>query len=418
MNIMPNQPYCKLRSLTGMMVVILLTFFCFHQTIYAQNKKEELKEKRQKLLSDIDLSKKMIKKTRSNRKQSLEELKSLQKQIEIREQLINNLNEEIVLINKDMEETNQVISSFESDLEDLKKEYANMVYYAYKNLSTQKKLAFIFSASSFNQAYNRMQYLRDYADFRKRQARLIREVKQKLEEKVADLEAKREEKKALLAKQNRQKEKLRQSKAEKDELIAKLKDKEEDLRTEIEEKKETAEELDKAIKKIIRKEIEAAKKRKKEEDDKSALDRTPGASELSADFANNQNKLPWPVEEGLIASTFGEHYHPVLKGIKTKNNGINIKTTENSQIFSVFEGTVLNVVYNPGFQRAVIVRHGEYFTVYSNLKEMYVEKGDQIETGDPLGIVYTDPNDGKTELHFEVWKGTEKLNPELWLTNK
>jgi septal ring factor EnvC (AmiA/AmiB activator) len=400
--------------LAGLFLILINPQIGLSQT----NKKKELKEKRQKLLDDIELSRKMFKKTRENRKESLEELENLQKQVQIRQRLINNISQEIALINKNMEETNQIISSFEGDLDNLKQEYAKMVRYAYKNLSAQNKLAFIFSAESFNRAYNRLQYFRQYKEFREEQARLIKEVKQKLENKVEDLEKKKQEKEALLAKQSQQREKLRKTKEQKDELVTKLKDKEENLRAEIKEKKQTAEELDQAIKKIIRKEIREAKKQSQEKEETDALDQTPGAAELSADFSNNQNKLPWPVDKGLIASTFGEHYHPVLKGIKTKNNGINIKTSENSRVYSVFEGTVLNVVYNPGFQRAVIVRHGQYFTVYSNLKEIYVQEGDKLTTGDTVGIVYTDPNDGKTELHFEVWKGTEKLNPELWLVNK
>ena len=379
--------------------------------------KEELQQKRKKLLKDIELSKSMLSEIKQNQKESLHRLQTLQKQIQLREEIISNINKEISLLSKNIDETSGVVTSLENDLKELKAEYARMIYHAYKNQSSQSQLMFVFAAESFNEAFKRLLYLRDITEFRRRQAELIEEIKAVLESKLADLGQKRDEKQELLAKQSAQKSKMKDEISQKDNLIAKLKTKEKSIKKDIGNKEKAAQKLDDAIAEIIRKEIEEARRRAAElaaKEGSKAMALTPEAAKLSASFASNKGKLPWPVERGLIASTFGEHYHPVVK-VKTFNNGVNIQTNEKSVVRAVFEGTVVRVLYVPNYHRVVLVSHGDYFTLYSNLSEAFVKAGDKISTKEALGVVYTDSAEGKTEVHFEIWRNMDKLNPELWL---
>ncbi len=187
-----------------------------------------------------------------------------------------------------------------------------------------------------------------------------------------------------------------------------LKEKERELVAEIEQKKETARELKKTIEDLIKKQMEAAKEEGK-------LSLTPEASKLSANFKKNKGKLPWPVDKGVITSSFGKHPHPVLERVEVKNNGVDIKSNKGASVRAVFSGKVKNVMYNPSFHRAVMIQHGNYFTVYSNLSEVFVEAGQEVGTKQSIGKVYYNEDKGKAQIHLEVWKGTETLNPQEWL---
>ncbi|MEX2588625.1 MAG: peptidoglycan DD-metalloendopeptidase family protein [Chitinophagales bacterium] len=400
-------------------LAIAILFFCL--PIYGQQR-SALEKERKQLLKEIDLTKQLLQETSVSKKKSLSQLTTLEKQIELRQEIIINISKELASLNATIKETETVITSLEQDLEELKESYAQLLIYAYKNRSEINELIFIFSSKNFNDAFNRMKYLQRYGEFRKTQAQLIENTKKTLSGKLSDLEKKKNEKQRLLNDQKRQKEKLDNEKSEKDKLIDDLLSQERQLKKDLKKKQSSAEKLNKKIEEIIQREIEiarqkaeAAKKEKKEGSD--ALRDTPESAKLSADFASNMGKLPWPVQKGIISSRFGKHVHPILK-VETFNNGIDIKTNQNAEVRAVFDGEVVSVVYNPGFQRAIIIRHGEYFTVYSNLKDVLLKTGDAVKAKQTIGAVYTDEEENKTEVHLEVWKGTKKLNPALWIYNQ
>ncbi len=392
---------------------ILLLYFgaLFSQT------RSDLEKKRSTLLKDIELTNHLLSETKQNKDVSLNELEMLEKQIDNREALIRNIAAQINILEKTISEKGSIIIALEKDLASLKVEYGKMIYYTYKNQQAYNKLFFIFSSSSLNEAYNRLNYLKRYTTYRKKQAILIQRIKQTLSDKLNELSDQKNKKVNLLASQLKQKGKLDQEKTDKGTLIGKLRKQEKQLLTKLYNKRKAAEKLDKAIADIIKKELEAARK-KSNKDKEAGIDLTPESAILSENFTNNKGKLPWPVERGIITHNFGERDHPVLKGVKIQNNGIDIKTTSNATVRAVFEGQVVEVFSNPSFHKAVMIKHGEFYTVYTNLKEVFVKKGDKIQIKQIIGLVYTDTEISKTEVHFELWKGFEKLNPAYWISGK
>ncbi|MBL4716351.1 MAG: peptidoglycan DD-metalloendopeptidase family protein [Bacteroidia bacterium] len=393
---------------------MLLGFILTFEISSAQNitnlEKQRIQKEKEKnqLHKDIELGNKLLEETKKTKSVSLNQLQVLNKQIQARKRLIHVINSEIVVLNKQIVEINEVIKSLERDLQSLKDEYAKMIYHAYKNKDSYSRLMFLFAAEDFKQAYHRLKYLQQFSHHRKTQAKLIIRTKESLSNKVSDLEFKKNEKNELLKSKQLENRTLKVEKTNKTKLISNLKAKESELKKEIQAKQRAAQRLNKAIEDIIRKEIESRRKKKE-------IDLTPEAKALSNKFETNKGKLPWPVEKGLITGVFGKQSHPVLKGIEINNNGIDIKTNKGSEVRAIFDGTVTGVVSIPGANKAVIIRHGEYLSVYSNLKKVYVNRGDKVSTKEHIGLVHTNNLDGNAEVHFEIWKNTTKLNPALWI---
>lgn len=406
-------------------IVVLSSSF-----ITAAQDRTRLEKERKRLEQEIEFTKKLLKETSASKELSLSQLQTLRRQIQLREKVIASISRELVMLDEQLDETNSIIRALEKDLDNLKKEYAGMLYNMYKNRSALNQLIFLFNARSFNDAFARIRYLQQFSEFRRKQAQLIEETRLTLERKRQEQIGRKSEKQKLLDAEQGQRTKLSEEMQEKDRMVATLRQQEKKLKQDLEKKKQDADLLSRKIEELILKEIKAAEeaeaKRKAEEETKAAaapkkaaktsvLSLTPEAAKLSAEFSSNQGRLPWPVERGIIAETFGTHPHPVLKHVTVVNNGIDIKTHENAKVRSLFQGKVITTMYNPGFQRAVMVRHGEYFTVYSNLSEVFVRSGEEVATRQPIGLVYTDEKDGSSKVHLEIWKGTQKLNPALWI---
>lgn len=375
--------------------------------MWAQSKKD-LEAQKDQIQKDIIYKNKLLEETKKNKELSVSQLVLLNKKISSREDLIRTINREIRAIDKQIEETNMLISSMEKDLQNLKEEYAKMVYYAYKNKSSYDKLMFIFSADDFNQAYKRLMYYQQYAKYREHQAEMIKKTQEALNGKIKELQQIRLEKQALLNQERSERNSLAKEKTEKQGVVNALQNDEKKLKAEIDKKKKEAVKLQKAIQKMIEEEIAREKAKGKE-----AL--TPEAKALSDNFALNKSKLPWPVEKGEITGKYGKQAHPILKGIEIQNNGIDISTTKGAMARAVFDGEVTKVMIIPGVGKVVMVRHGEYYTVYSNLKETFVQKGDKVKTKQEIGTVITDENKGLTEVHFEIWKRQTIMNPVDWI---
>jgi septal ring factor EnvC (AmiA/AmiB activator) len=288
-------------------------------------------------------------------------------------------------------------------------------------------LLFIFSAKSFNDAWQRIKYIRRYSTYKRLQADMIKSTVNNLSIKKSDLQVQVKEKNILLNEEQKQKLKLAKEKAEQDKIVKSFSKQEKKLKADLAAKKKEQEKINKAIKDAIKKEIANAAKANPNaktgtgstsSTSSSNLTLTPEAKELSNSFAGNQGKFPWPVAKGEILESFGRHQHPVLTHTETNNNGIDIKTNQGASVTTIFKGTVVSVLTNPIYHRAVLVRHGEYFTVYSNLETVNVKAGDVLTNKQVIGKAFTDSETGITMVHLEVWKGTVFMNPELWLLRK
>tara|TARA_Y100001980_G_C14556844_1_gene351251 strand:+ start:50439 stop:51635 length:1197 start_codon:yes stop_codon:yes gene_type:complete len=390
-------------------VCVILIFFLIQAPVFGQKTKTELEKEKRENLQKIAEAEKILAETEKEKRATVGQLRALNQQISAREGLINSLNQEVRLIDSEMGDLGVIVKALQRDLEILKEEYAAMIYSAYKTNHGFNKITFLFSASTFNQLFQRLKYLEQYGEARKNQAAQIEAVSKELISQRNQLEVKRREQNVILSQQIAENKKLLSLKTKQNSLIANLSQREKELSKELAARKKAVDELDNLIAEVVRKEIERSK----------SLSSAALANEeqLSSVFESNKNKLNWPVSPGFISQKFGRQPHPVLKGIMEDNPGVNIQTSPNVPVKSVFDGKVIQKVFVPGMNNAVIIQHGEYYTLYAKLKEVNVKIGQPIAANDVIGTVYTD-NTGLSELHFEVWKQRIKLNPEQWLLIK
>lgn len=388
-------------------LILLLSF-----TATAQNKTQLEKEKNENL-KKIKEAQEILAQTRTERKSSLGQLNALIQQIEGRESLIKSISKEIKLLDKQIGDLSTIVVSLESDLENLKKEYASMVYSAAKASRGHNTLTFIFSSNTFHQFLMRLKYMEQYANARKHQVDLIEKVKETLYSQRQSIEKKKLEQKILLSEQITENNNLIALRAQQSNLIKSLNKKEIELKKELAARKSAVDKLNSLIADLVKKEIEKTAKGKAS----SKIGLTPEAAMLSASFEGNKSKLLWPVASGFISNKFGKQPHPILKGVEVDNLGVGIQTNKDEEVRSVFDGKVKAVASVPGMNNVVILQHGEYHTVYARLKTVNVKTGQQVKAKDILGSVYTD-KDGIAELQFQVWKNDQKLDPQSWLFMK
>jgi len=385
---------------------------------FAQNK-QALQEKKKKLQQEINFTNQLLEKTEKSKYTSLNQLRQLNKKISSRQALISTMEQEIQFIADSIDLQNNFIDSLNNELETLKDEYAEMIRNAYRNKSSYDKLMFIFSAENFNQAFKRLKYFQQYAQYRQAQAQTIEETQIEIDAQIKLLEAIKKSNEALLQAKLNERNTLAQEKSKQQIVVNTLNGKERQLKNQLKEKQEASRKITKAIERIIAEEIRKAREaaRKAGEKDKG-FPLTPEARELSNSFASNKGKLPWPVPEGVITSAYGVHPHPTLKAVKTTNNGIDISTKSGNMGRSVFNGSVTSVFIIPGAGKGVIISHGEYFTTYSPFKEVFVSTNDKVETKQNLGVLITEKGENSSVMHLEIWKVMDKLDPESWIFKK
>lgn len=408
-------------------VGLVLLLFIFSLPLYAQtkNNKKELEKKKEQLLKEIDETNRLLKQNAKNKNATKAQLDALAKKLKARQELINTINQQLNELSGAITETSNQISSLQNRMQQLKKNYAAMIRYAYKNQNGYQRMMFVFSSDDFNQAFKRIKYLQEYSAFRKKQAAEIEDTQIKLGVKKTELEQQKQEKTVLKVGEEREKKNLTQEKQQQEQLMKNLSSQEKLLRKQLAEKQAQKKKLEAAIEAAIKKEIEAARKKaaaagKKNVTKENAISMmlTPEAQKLSSNFAGNRGSLPWPVEQGVISEYFGEHAHPTLKGVTIKNDGIDITTNKGASSRSIFQGEVTAVINLPGSGSAVIIRHGEYLSVYSNLETVAVKKGDNVSTKQKIGTVSDDDDKAKGLINLQIWKGFDKLNPQVWLARR
>ena len=410
-----------MRSSKIFIVIIIVPIFCFSQN------KDQLKEQKKAIENEISYTTSLLEKTKENKQASLQYISYLNKKISSQERLIQISNIELSLIKKQINKlenqilfTEQQIDKKSKEILALKNEYGKMLYSLQKNKNDRNSLMFIMSSETFNQAYKRVLYLREYSRMRKAQTLQIIKSQDSLSASSERLILQKQlisEKKTesidLISSKRNNLNKILESKQEKDSKVAKLQKSEKIFLRKIKDQQKQARLIEEKIKRIIEEEIRLAREKLKTENNSISL--TPEAQLLSDQFSANKGNMPWPLEQGLIVSYFGKQKHHVFGNVETFNNGINIATNENAIIRSVFNGKVSRIFFIKGEGKAVLINHGEYFTVYSGLKTVSVKLGDEVLTKEQIGTVLTDNSEKKTELHFEIWQGYDKLNPSLWL---
>jgi septal ring factor EnvC (AmiA/AmiB activator) len=391
--------------------IFLLLVFFFVILLANGQSLDELRKKKEKTNEQIKYTTKLLEEARKNEKQTLNKYKILNKQIELRTSLITGINSEVGVLADFIDQNAWLVSSLNSDLEELKKEYASMIVFAQKNQTNYSKLLFVLSANSFNQAYKRLMYLRQYTEYRKRQAELIQWIRDLIQVKVSRLEKQRSEKETLLQAKKREADQLNQEKKQQGNYLTTLQQKQKEFEKKLREQQQIENQLSREIQRIIAEEVNKAKA-----SGKTSYEMTPEQKLVSGQFEQNKRRLPWPVERGVITDHFGIHEHAVLKNIQVQNNGIDISTAHGAIARSVFAGEVSRVFKVTGGNVAVIIRHGKYLTVYSNLVNVLVKSGDKVSLKQTIGTIGTDADDdSKTVLKFQIWKESEKLDPEGWI---
>lgn len=417
---------------------ILLFAFCYF-SVQSQNDKKLLQENKKKIEQEIRFTNQLLKETKKDKQNSLNQLIVLKNQINKREELITNISQEINVINSEINYTQNSVDKLIKDLSDLKAEYAKMIIAANKNRGSNNILMFIFASENFNQAFQRVKYYKQYSSFRKAQAQLIINKQTELSKKRLELQTQKQSQNQLLANNQTEKIQLTQEQEAKNKTVQQLQKTEKELLKTLRRKEAEAKKLQKDIENIIAEEVRKAKaasklraenkakpnnniskKNNKEDEVKpkttsEILTDTPEEMALSNSFASNRGKLPWPSEKGIISSTFGNHSHPELPGIIINNDGIDITTNKGASARAIFNGEVSAVISGPNGNDVVIIRHGNFLTVYSNLTSVYVKRGEKVNTKQRIGMISTNEDDDKTILQFQIWKGNSKLNPSEWI---
>ena len=415
--------------------VKLVLIFCIGilscNVAWAQSKKE-LEAKKAKIQKEIEQTNNQLQQVSKNKNATKEQITALKKKIALRQSLITTINSEINEIGNEITSTSNEITNLETKLEQLKADYTKLILYADKNKNVYQRMMFVFAASDFNQAYQRMKMIQEFAEYRRTQAEEIISTKNQLNGKKTELQQQVNEKTQLKQSEVSNKTQLEKEKVNQAELLAQLSLKEKALKKALAQKQKTKQNLDRAIERLIAKEIEKARKKtttttaaktttpksgsKTTAPKKVEIVLTPEAEKLSNSFISNKGSLPWPVESGAISSSFGQHEHKDLKGVIINNNGVDILTRQNASARVLFNGVVSGIITLPGAGKAVIVRHGDFFTVYSNLETVNVATGQSLNTKQSIGVVASSQESpGKGEIHLEIWRNSEKLNPQSWI---
>lgn len=370
----------------------------------------ELEKRRRENEKQIEYTGKLLRETSETRVTSLERLNVINERIKLREQIISSLSNEVKIVENEIGKSRRIIENLEDELQESRDNYARMIQNAYKNRFGYNYMLFLFSSDNFNQAYRRYKYLQQYTNERNREIEIIEKLKSEIEEKIIENEEKRKELQSLLLERRREAILLEEEKSEQQAEVAQLKRKEEELRKEIQRREEIAKNLQAEIDNLIAEGSERAEA-------ETEYRMSPEERIISDEFEKNKGGLPWPTDEGIVTGYFGEHPHPVLKGVVIQNNGIDILTVENAEVRAIFNGEVRRVVEIPGSSNAVLIRHGDYLTVYSNLNEVFVKPGQYVSTKEIIGRVYTDTdNREKAILHLEIWEKESKMDPLQWLS--
>ena len=419
-------------------VLLAVAMLCVPLDAFSQSKSAKLKNDKKKIETEIANTQKLLKQTEKNKNASLQQISVLRQQISNREALITTLNTEIFELEEELAQNIKLSQDLNKKLEYMKSDYSRVVYLAYKNRKLIDKVTFLLSSDNFSQMFRRVKYYSVFANNVKHQVDQIEKTQEEIKKKNEEIVQLKAEKLALLEGKEVEIKKLEIDRTETTKKAQELKQKEKQLASTLQEKQKKRKELDIAIKKAIEAEIVAANKKKAEEAAKAAKSKankanassgsskpasgnaivlTPDEQLVSNSFANNKGKLPWPVAKGAKVGDFGSYPHPDVPSVMIENRGIDILVEPNTAVRAVFQGEVTGILDVMG-TKVLMIRHGEYLSVYQNLASVNVKKGDKVTTKQTVGTVARSSTNNTYELHFEVWKNSTYLNPNQWLSGR
>lgn len=417
-----------------------LFLLCFPLLLTAQTKQKELEQRKKALLEQIKEMSALRQQQSQQHKTTVQQIEVANEKILARTRLIQINQQQANLLSKEIADNEEQMRTLKKELEYHKGEYAKIIKQSYKSKSAQNRLLFLLSSESFSQAYKRLAYMKQYVNYRKEQVTLIQTKTDKIKSLNDTLIAQRNTKNQVLEEQRQEQATLQTEKKELETLAANIRTVERSYEAQIREKQKQANAIDREIQRLIRLAIIEANKREKER--LAALNRgkgnaqsqggmttstppsasdaevtfvlTPESRRVADSFEANKGNLIWPVVKGYKSQGFGVYYDPVYPELQHYNNGVTIATEKGAEARCVFEGEVSAIQSIPGSNKVVQVRHGNYITIYYNLTDVYVKKGDKVKAKESLGKIFTDSN-GKTEMKFFLYKNTTRLNPEFWI---
>lgn len=391
---------------------------------------EQLERRKQQIIIEIKSVQQLLHKEQTKERNILAEIDELNRKVTLNKQLISNVRKQINITNNNIAKNQKEADALAKELEQLKQDYAKTIVKAYKSRSNQSKMMFILSSENFFQAYKRAQYLKQYADFRKQQGEELKEKTVLLNEALAKLEVEKEKQRKLLAEQEANEKNLQQDLAAQQDLVSIVKKDQKKFNEQIKKKQDETKAIDRKIQQLIREAIEEANRKAREAAAKAGktttkstatssasatFELTPEGKLVADNFKSNRGKLPWPVEKGYISLPYGDQPHPVQTHLTIHNSGVEITTEANAKARSIFEGEVLQVQVLSGGNKAVLIQHGDYITVYQNLRDVTVQKGDKVTLKQTIGTINTNSS-GKTVLKFLLSQNSNIDNPQNWLS--
>ena len=377
--------------------------------------RERLEAKRIALKKEIAQINNLLDNNQKKSRSLLVQVEDIERKISSTQQLIKVTNQQANLLTREINENLSKITKLRKDLEQLKADYAKMISKSYRSKSQKSRVMFLLSSESFLQAYKRLQYMKQYADYRHQQGEEIKEQTQELKELNNELIEQRKAKESLLADNRKTQQKLKEDKRRQEILIAEVREKTGSFKAQLAERQKEISEIDAQIQKLIREAIAAENKKKGAKVSKNKFALTPEAKELAANFASNKGKLPWPVKSGVVTMKFGEHPSKTIHTVKIMNNGVRIETNENEPVNAIFKGEVFKIQAIKGANKAVMIRHGDFISVYNNLNDIRVEVGEKISRGQMIGQVGKATATQRPTLNFYIFKNTTYLDPSLWI---
>ena len=406
----------KVLPFSTKVIIALLSLMTFINSAKGQDKRQKnLENQRKQLQEEIKQINKLLFSNEKQKKTVLTEVEDLTLKIDVRARLIRVTNEQANRLTQQINVNQRSIDRLRKELKTLKEDYSQMILKSYQSNSGQSRMMFLFSSESFLQAYKRTQYLNQYTSFRKKQGELIAEKTITLQQLNLDLLDQKLKKENLVKENKTAQQQYQKEQSNQQKLIKQLKKKERSFVSQIKKKQKKAEEINKEIQRLIREAIAASNRAAGKKTNAKVFTLTPEDQLISDNIIANKGKLPWPVEQGVVIQKYGKQPHPVVKTTMIQSNGVTIATPPSSEARAVFEGKVMSIIGFKGSNPTVLIQHGNYITTYSNLGEVYVVKGQKVKAKEKIGKVFTNPETGKTELKFSVFKNSSPTNPKGWL---
>ncbi|WP_028870632.1 murein hydrolase activator EnvC family protein [Psychroserpens burtonensis] len=378
------------------------------------DKQKELEVKRVKFQNELKQLNVLLFSNKKEEKSVVSLVEDLNYKVSVRRNLIKVTNDQANLLTREINANQNEITSLRDQLTALKKDYSEMIVKSYKNKSEQSRMMFLLSSDDFKQAYKRLQYIKQYTDYQKEQGDLIKGKTTKLQELNTDLLRQKADKDKLIVENRAAKKELEKELKEQDKLMASIRQNLSSYSSKIKKKQQEIDAIDREINRLIREAIAASNKEAGKSTSSKGFALTPEAKLIAKNFVSNKGKLPWPVEKGVVKVRFGTQPSPIDPSVKINSNGVRIATEKNAKVRVVFEGEVLAVSGQKNSNPVVLIRHGNYITVYRNLLKVYVRKGDKVSAKQEIGEVFTN-NAGETMLGFGVFKDSQPENPASWI---